>query len=489
MSTRSLAALLLLPLAVLAQPVPLLSIDDPAGDDTGDGSLVYPRDSGYEPGDLDLRSLRVFADGSNLRFEATFLNPIRDPATVRGSGLGSEDLSVFARRGFYAFNIDIYLDTDRVAGSGNTVTLPGRRANFDPAHGWEKAIVLTPRPELMARQLANALQQVATAAPGDVAASIAQSVFFATEVKVRGRTVTFMVPTRFIDAQALAGASLTALVTLSKPSVEAELSLLGNNPKNPVERLTLGAAQPETGRPMVAMGYTGEQAPATAVVDMLAPAPGQQALQLARGGLLTGLNRDNKMGLSSVFQPAAAAAAAVAPAVGGSPAGGSWFSRALGGVATLWGGTAGAATVAPVAGTTTTGPANLPSLQSIMAPAAAAGPAGLTPTSTPTSTPTPTPTPTSTPGSSSSSPPATPRAPLAPAAALPAAVVPAPAPTAATATPASRPAPAAERKAARDAAFFEEQELRLRTLERLRKNGLISETEFQQKRKEVLDML
>ena len=475
MSTRSLAALLLLPLAVLAQPVPLLSIDDPAGDDTGDGSLVYPRDSSYEPGDLDLRSLRVFADGSNLRFEATFLNPIRDPATVRGSGLGSEDLSVFARRGFYAFNIDIYLDTDRVAGSGNTVTLPGRRATFDPAHGWEKAIVLTPRPELMARQLANALQQVAKAAPGDVAASIAQSVFFATEVKVRGRTVSFMVPTSFVDAQTLAGASLTALVTLSKPSVEAELSLLGNNPKNSLERLALGAAQPEMGRPMVAMGYTGDQAPATAVVDMLGPAPGQQALQLARGGLLTGLNRDNKMGLSSVFQPAAAAA----PAVGGSPASGSWFSRALGGVAALWGGTAGAATVAPVAGATTAVPANLPSLQSIMAPAAAAGPAGLTPT----------PTSISTSGSSSSAPPAAPRAPLAPAAALPAAVVPAPAPTAATATPASRPAPAAERKAARDAAFFEEQELRLRTLERLRKNGLISETEFQQKRKEVLDML
>ena len=479
MSTRSLAALLLLPLAVLAQPVPLLSIDDPAGDDTGDGSLVYPRDSGYEPGDLDLRSLRVFADGSNLRFEATFLNPIRDPATVRGSGLGSEDLSVFARRGFYAFNIDIYLDTDRVAGSGNTVTLPGRRATFDPAHGWEKAIVLTPRPELMARQLANALQQVATAAPGDVAASIAQSVFFATEVKVRGRTVTFMVPTRFIDAQALAGASLTALVTLSKPSVEAELSLLGNNPKTSLERLTLGAAQPEMGRPMLAMGYTGEQAPATAVVDMLGPAPGQQALQLARGGLLTGLNRDNKMGLSSVFQPAAAAA----PVVGGSPAGGSWFSRALGGVATLWGGNAGAATVAPVAGATTAGPANLPSLQSIMAPAAAAGPASLTPTSTPN------PTQTATSGSGSSSSPAASRAPLPPSAALPPAVVTAPAPTAATAAPASRPAPAAERKAARDAAFFEEQELRLRTLERLRKNGLISETEFQQKRKEVLDML
>ena len=470
MKTSSLAALLLLPLAVLAQPMPLLSIDDPAGDDTGDGSLVYPRDSGYEPGDLDLRSLRVFADGNNLRFEATFANPIRDPATVRGSGMGSEDLSVFARRGFYAFNLDIYLDTDRVAGSGNTVTLPGRRATFDPAHGWEKAIVLTPRPELMARQLADTLQQVATAAPGDVAASIAQSVFFATEVKVRGRTVTFMVPTSFIGAQALAGASLTALVTLSKPSVEAELSLLGNNPRSPLERLTLGAAQPEMGRPMAAMGYTSDQAPATAVVDMLSPAPGQQALQLARGGLLTGLNRDNKLGLSSVFQPAAPAT----PAVASSPTGGSWFSRALGGVAALFG---GAATVAPVAGASAAAPANVPSLQSIMAPAAVAGPAGVS------AAPTPTPTPAAAPAAA------------APAVALPALVpaakppAPSAGPAAATAAPASRPAPAAERKAPRDAAFYEEQELRLRTLERLRKNGLISEAEFQQKRKDVLDML
>lgn len=468
MKTSSLAALLLLPLAVLAQPTPLLSIDDPAGDDTGDGSLVYPRDSGYEPGDLDLRSLRVFADGNALRFEATFANPVRDPATVRGSGMGSEDLSVFARRGFYAFNLDIYLDTDRLAGSGNTVTLPGRRASFDAAHGWEKAIVLTPRPELMARQLADTLQQVATAAPGDVAASIAQSVFFATEVKVRGRTVTFMVPTRFIDAQALVGASLTALVTLSKATVEAELSLLGNNPKNPLERLTLGAAQPEIGRPMVAMGYNSDPAPATAVVDLLSPAPRQQALQLARGGLLTGLNRDNKLGLASVFQ----AAAPTIPAVASSPAGGSWFSRALGSVAALFGGaTAAGSAAAGTANAPENVPTNVPSLQSIMAPASAAGPAGVAPAA---------------PAPAAAAPRATAAA---PAVALPAAL-PAAVPAPATATPpAGRPAPATERKAARDAAFFQEQELRLSTLERLRKSGLISEAEFQQKRKEVLDLL
>jgi hypothetical protein len=41
----------------------------------------------------------------------------------------------------------------------------------------------------------------------------------------------------------------------------------------------------------------------------------------------------------------------------------------------------------------------------------------------------------------------------------------------------------------RDAAFFEEQEYRLRTLKRLRDSGLISEDEYVQKRREVLGQL
>ena len=31
-----------------------------------------------------------------------------------------------ARNGFYTFNVDIYIDTDRIAGRGETSTLPGR---------------------------------------------------------------------------------------------------------------------------------------------------------------------------------------------------------------------------------------------------------------------------------------------------------------------------------------------------------------------------
>ena len=75
-----------------------------------------------------------------------------------------------------------------------------------------------------------------------------------------------------------------------------------------------------------------------------------------------------------------------------------------------------------------------------------------------------------------------------PAAPRAAAVAPVAPPTAAPAPPAvPAAAPAAQRP--RDAAFFEEQELRLRTLKRLRDSGLITEQEYQQKRKEVLEQI
>ena len=460
MKTIPLVAALLLPLSLLAQPAPLLDIADPEGDDIGAGNLVYPRDSAFAAGDLDLRSLRVFADGGDLRFEVTFRNPIRHPSTVRASGMGSEDLSVFARRGFYAFNLDIYLDTDRIPGSGNTVTLPGRRASLDPAHAWEKAIVLTPRPELMRRQFVDALQEASPAAAAEVAASVDRSVFFATDVRVRGRTVAFTVPRSFVDAATVASSSLTALVTAAKLSIEADLSLFGKAPGNPLERLSLGVAQPDAGQPEFAMGYGDAQPPATAVVDLLSPDARQQAVQLAQGGTLTGLNRDNRYG-SSGSVGAAVAAAPAAPVTAAPAAGGSWFSRALDSVARLFGGgSAAAAATAPAAA-----PAQPQSLQTLMSPQTAAKPAA----------------------------PAAAVAVPAAAAAAAAATAAQPAPRApATAAPAAPPAPAAAVPAPqrpRDAAFFEEQELRLSTLKRLRDRGLISEEEYQQKRREVLDKL
>jgi hypothetical protein len=436
----TLAALLLPAALALAQPA-LVTIEDPAGDDNGSGTLIYPQRSDLQPGDLDLRALRIFRESGGMRFEATFQNAIRDPATVVNEVGGNEALSVFARRGFYAFNIDIYIDIDRVAGSGNLATLPGRRASIDPAHAWEKAIVLTPRPEVMRRQFQEALTEAAGKGVGDLGPTIDRSVFFPTEVRVRGKTVSFFVPDSFLGSTAAADWSMSAFVTGAKINIETDFRLFGASNTPVLQRLALGALQPAEGRPSDTFGYRGDTAPATSIVDLLGPG-GLQSRQLA-SGTLEGVDRNTRAVASA---PAPAAAATPAPAA---PAGGgSVFSRALDAVNRALGFGGSAAPAAPAAAAAVT-----PSLQSLLQPgsvpaAAAAAPAVVVPA----------------------------------AATVPAAVLPAAAPTA-------RPAPAADSGKPKDAAFFEEQELRLRTLKRLRDSGLITEQEYQQKRKDVLDRL
>ncbi|MBK7276049.1 MAG: SHOCT domain-containing protein [Betaproteobacteria bacterium] len=499
MKTSFLAAALLLPLAVLAQPAPLLTATDPEGDDVGDGSLVYPRSTAWVAGDLDLRSLRVFAEGKDLRFEASLRNPIRNPATVMSPGMGTQSLSAFARHGFYAFNLDIYIDADRAPGSGNTVTLPGRRAQLDPAHAWEKAVVLTPRPELMQRELIAALREISSAGEAEVAATVQRSVFFPTQIRVQGRTVSFIVPGTFIDAAGLAGASVTAFVTAAPLAIDAGIKMSFGDTGAVRDRFALGVAQPDVGEPELTMGHRAAPAPATAVVDLLSPNPNQQALQLAPGGRLTGLSRENRMGADPLPLPAQAA---TAPAAATSD---SWFSRALQSMSAAFGGSA--ATPAPAAAAA---PAGTQSVQSLMSPPPAPPVSPVSPAPTaaaavalPTAAPAPVapaaPAATAKVEAAAAPPPAPRPAPTPAPAATPAAgiagVAPAATAAAAVPAPASKPAAAAPPAAVptpqrpRDAAFFEEQENRLRTLKRLRDGGLISEQEYQAKRREVLDQL
>ena len=497
MKTSFLAAALLLPLAVLAQPAPLLTVTDPEGDDVGDGSLVYPRSNAWVAGDLDLRSLRVFAEGKDLRFEASLRNPIRNPATVMSPGMGAQSLSAFSRHGFYAFNIDIYIDTDRTPGSGNTVTLPGRRAQLDPAHAWEKAVVLAPRPELMQRELIAALREISSAGEAEVAATVQRSVFFPTRIQVQGRTVSFIVPGTFIDAAGLAGASVTAFVTAAPLAIDAGIKMSFGDTGAVRDRFALGVAQPDVGEPELTMGHRAAPAPATAVVDLLSPNPNQQALQLASGGRLTGLSRENRMGADPLPLPAQAA---TAPAAATSD---SWFSRALQSMSAVFGGSA--ATPAPAAAAA---PAGTQSVQSLMSPPPAPPVSAVSPAPTaaaavapPTAAPVAPAAPAATAKvEAAAAPPPAPRpAPTPTPAATPAAgiagVAPAATAAAAVPAPASKPAAAAPPAAVptpqrpRDAAFFEEQENRLRTLKRLRDGGLISEQEYQAKRREVLDQL
>jgi hypothetical protein len=263
-------------------------LDDPAGDDNGNGTLVYPQRQDIQPGDLDLVSLRIVHHDAAYRFEASFRNPIRNPASVAGD-VGPESLAYFARRGFYAFNLDIYIDQDRVQDSGNTYTLPGRHVAIDTSHAWEKAVILTPRPELMRQQLIDAVAESEGARDSDEAAKrLDASIFFPTKIRVRNRTVSFDVPDVFLAGERPdTDWSITAFVTGAKTSIEANFDLT-SSPGATLEQLPLGVLQPKPGRPRDSFGYSGISAPGP-VVDLLAPAPLKQQALLSGTTALVGI--------------------------------------------------------------------------------------------------------------------------------------------------------------------------------------------------------
>jgi hypothetical protein len=199
-----------------AEP-PIFTLTDPRGDDHGDGTVTYPRREDLKQGDLDLLSLVARPDPEGTLFEATFARPIAKPQSLVIDNLGTTADKV-ARFGFYTFNLDIYIDTDRVPGSGSLALLPGRKAEVDPANAWEKAICLTPRPyeakEGLKRLLVRFARRDVKARTGKVdpaemklteagiSEDVERKVFFPTRVRVVGPTVSFLVPVSFLGGRA-----------------------------------------------------------------------------------------------------------------------------------------------------------------------------------------------------------------------------------------------------------------------------------------------
>jgi len=266
---------------------PLATISDPSGDDYGAGTLTYPQRADFQAGDLDLLQLKISRDEDGFWFEAMFKNPIRDPNDVPNA-VGAESLANFARKGFYQFNIDVYVDTDRAKGSGNTFTLPGRHVRIDPGYAWERAVILTPRPELMRRQLLDALtEQFPDRTNAETEAGVDQSMFFATRIRVRGKSIAFFVPAGFFAGSDGTDWAATALVTGALTTNPADLSLFSST-KKPIDRLHLGVMQPLAGFPKDTFGYSG--AKPSPVVDMLDSSAGQQVRQLTAKDSLTGIS-------------------------------------------------------------------------------------------------------------------------------------------------------------------------------------------------------
>jgi hypothetical protein len=271
----------------MGAPVIVTSHSDPAGDDNGAGSLLYPMNRDYQEGDLDLRKFTLSRDTDGFWFEASFANPIRDPSTAL-TGPGADSVSDFVRKGFYTFNVDVYVDTDRRRGSGNTFTLPGRHLRIDPGYAWERAVILTPRPELVRTELLDALQQqYPEQSVADLEASIDQSIYLPTRTKVRGKTVAFFVPQEFFGGSDAGDWAMTVLVTGAKPFIS--VGGMMSNKKTPLEDLDLSVVQSSPGRSPTLFGYTG-RAPLSPVVDVLLPTAQQQAALLANQAPLTGVS-------------------------------------------------------------------------------------------------------------------------------------------------------------------------------------------------------
>lgn len=237
-----LAAALLL--TVLAAPPAfgkaLFTLSDPRGDDHGDGNFIYPLNEELDPGDLDLLTFSASPGKGGTWFEATFAQPIRTPEAEVVDDLGTT-LKSIARHGFYTFNLDIYIDTDRQPGSGAVAMLPGRFATIDRASAWERAIILTPRPHetrgelkrILTRKLTEELKDenstldTGTAAElrGQIPDDVDSRIFFPNQVRVRGNKVSFFVPESFLGgpvkdtwsyAVAVSGADLLASFDVSR---------------------------------------------------------------------------------------------------------------------------------------------------------------------------------------------------------------------------------------------------------------------------------
>jgi hypothetical protein len=214
-----LAAALLLALSA-APPVfgkTLFTLSDPRGDDHGDGNLIYPLNEELDPGDLDLLTFSASSARGGTWFEVTFAQPIRTPEAEVIDDLGTSLRSV-ARNGFYTFNVDIYIDTDRQPGSGAVAMLPGRFAGVDKASAWERAVILTPRPSetrgelkrLLMRKLNQELrdenstmsEDTAAELRGQIPEDVDSRIFFPNQVRVRGNKASFFVPESFLGGPA-----------------------------------------------------------------------------------------------------------------------------------------------------------------------------------------------------------------------------------------------------------------------------------------------
>jgi hypothetical protein len=228
---------------VAREEPPLFVLEDPRGDDHGDGQLVYPIRDDLHDGDLDLLRVKATSGREGTEFELTFARAVRRP-DARAVDIAGTALKDVARLGFYTLNADIYVDTDRVEGSGRRAMLPGRLAEVAASGAWEKAICLTPRPAEAREELRRLWlgEKVRDRLSGggkldpstegflqrEVEREVQGGVFFPNKVHVSGPSIRFTVPKSFLGGEADPRWGYVIAVTAADIATRVQLkSLLG----------------------------------------------------------------------------------------------------------------------------------------------------------------------------------------------------------------------------------------------------------------------
>ena len=273
-----------------AAAAPVFVLVDRKGDDYGAGDLIYPNREDLQRGDLDLVSFSAEPTQGGTLFRVEFARSVRDPRGVV-TQVGQLPMERLARNGFYTFSVDVYIDTDRVAGSGRTHSIPGRRVTIDRQYAWEKVVVLTPRPEVAASVLENQLLVEAEAdlraregrasryrlefIAGELKKEIDSLYFFPNRVRVTGRAVEFFVPDSVLPGPASRSWAYTVVVT-GADLEQAGPPLSGSRRRAPM--MTMGVA---LGITYDSFGIRSDVDPGVPpVVDLLAAGPGVQEAAL-----------------------------------------------------------------------------------------------------------------------------------------------------------------------------------------------------------------
>jgi hypothetical protein len=247
-------------MVVPAQAAPLIAVDDPKGDDNGAGGLIYPNRDDIGPGDLDLVRLSAEQRDDGVWFSVEMAQPVRSPVG-RVTETGQTPIDRIARNGFYT---------------------SGRGVTVDRNYAWEKAIVLTPRPDVVATMLQmhydNEFEAELRARQGRVSKAELQELqgrsetrvrelyFFPDKVRVTGRRIEFLVPVEFLGGVPSQSWGYTALVTGADLEQTGRPGQLGAGRS---KMMTMGVGR---GVQESLFGIRGDSDAATPpVVDILSP--------------------------------------------------------------------------------------------------------------------------------------------------------------------------------------------------------------------------